>query len=89
MQAVWRVVRVPDGVAEPDVQALRAKEDAMKIEDRIKAWREAEPGEEPEGYIDLLCDAEEELRRRSRCEVTRSRCIKPAGHGGFCVFEES
>lgn len=35
----------------------------MNIEDRIKRWREEKPGKESEGPIDLLCDAEEELRR--------------------------
>lgn len=31
----------------------------MDIEDRIARWRE---GEEDEGHVELLCDAEEELR---------------------------
>lgn len=29
--------------------------------ERIKAWREAEPGSETETYTDLICDAEEVL----------------------------
>ena len=41
----------------------------MKIEERIGHWRKAEPGKENEGYIELLCDAEEELNKlRSQIE---------------------
>lgn len=35
----------------------------MRIEDRIKRWREEEPGAETEGHIELICEAEVELRR--------------------------
>ena len=68
----------------------------MKVEDRIKRWREEEHAEETEGHIELLCDAEEALRRlrrelraagRPRCPVHSSQCIKPDGHDGFHVFE--
>ncbi len=37
-----------------------------RIEDRIKAWREAPPGEESEEYIELLCDAEDTVRSLRR-----------------------
>lgn len=35
----------------------------MNPENRISRWRDELPGEESEDYIELLCDAEEELRR--------------------------
>lgn len=41
----------------------------MNMEDRIRRWREETHGEETEGVIDLLCDAEEALRRRAAALV--------------------
>lgn len=38
---------------------------ALPMEDRIKRWRDETSGDETEGVIELLCDAEEELRRRA------------------------
>jgi hypothetical protein len=35
----------------------------VKIEDRIEQWRYQEGGKEDELYIDLLIEAEDELRR--------------------------
>jgi hypothetical protein len=37
--------------------------DALPVEDRIKRWRKEDSGDETEGHVELLCDAEEELGR--------------------------
>lgn len=41
----------------------QARTATMTVEDRIQRWREEPRGEETEGEVDLLCEAEEELRR--------------------------
>jgi hypothetical protein len=45
----------------------------MLIEDRIARWRNQESGKEEEGFVELLCDAEEELRemRKDQKEILR------------------
>lgn len=35
----------------------------MRIENRIKRWRDEDPADETEHHVELLCDAEEEIRR--------------------------
>lgn len=42
---------------------------ARSVEARIKRWRDEESGGESEGVIELLCAAEEELRRRTPVTV--------------------
>jgi hypothetical protein len=45
-------------------------EDSALLEDRIARWRAAEPKDEECSCIDLVCDAEDELRRL-RAALTR------------------
>ena len=49
----------------------------MNVEDRIARWRGEESGPETDGPIDLLCDAEEELRalRAATGRVENQRSI--------------
>lgn len=46
---------------------------SLPVEDRIKMWREEPPDEEIEGVIELLCDAEEELRKLRGVPVSPGR----------------
>ena len=62
----------------------------MLAEDRIKRWREEDSGEETEGFTELLCDAEDELRRLRH--VTQAQIEKAAEaiyrhNGGVCPGE--
>ena len=42
---------------------IKKKKAPKRIEGRIKDWRNERPGEETEGVIELLCDAEAEIRK--------------------------
>lgn len=46
-----------------DRDAVDQRTAPMTVEDRIKRWRLEDAGRETEGVIELLVDAEDELRR--------------------------
>jgi hypothetical protein len=43
---------------------------SLSIADRISRWRDEDPSEETDHFIELLCDAEEELRRMMKDKAT-------------------
>jgi hypothetical protein len=65
---VTRTLEDPDGNTHPVM-------DELSLADRIARWRNQECGSEDETFVDLLCEAEEELRE------LRARTACPDCHG--------